>query len=428
MANPITWRNVGATVSGSGAASLMQGADDSVTRGFSALGNVLDERRKLSDENFNTRQTNLAADFQDRVQQAQSLDELNALREDPALAQLRSQLTGEYRNQVRGSLDNRETGLIDQIGNRQEFQDDQTMRDLRPQIADWQARALRGDQSAINEAAAAGVPREDFLKSLYGYYTDGRDEQRATNRDRRDGARLAISQDAHQMRRTDWEEGQAAEQRARDIRAALNRAAQASESGATIDRQALTEELLQRHPDMTQQELATVREGWDAVSNGRYDLTKEDQNTLETRRTVLANQYGMSTNPFYQASQVGEQNSFDIAQDIVDKHERDGGYFTIEGNEDVSRKARNRIMEVLADGLDVDGRTIPVPPAAIDMALRNSGDALFEVDHKFDKALQDILETDAFRSARDNYAQFMDQSELDEIRLRQQLSGRPNRN
>ena len=47
----ITWRNIGATASPSGVGGLMTGAHESITRGFDALGKVLEQNKQTLQDN-----------------------------------------------------------------------------------------------------------------------------------------------------------------------------------------------------------------------------------------------------------------------------------------------------------------------------------------------------------------------------------------
>lgn len=407
----------------------MDGARSSLNSGFSALGTALKNHQQARSDAFDFRQEDIAARFMDRVEQAQTPEEIAALRNNEELMNLKSQLRGENLAGVRGALNTREGAAIDQISKRDSHFDEQTMRELRPQMRQWQAQALQGDDSWINEAAQAGITDDDALKELYGHFTAGMTEQRAQEQNDRSwiSTRLAQAQDArsaeaHSARMTDWNQGQETKAQQNAINRALIERIQDSD-GSTLDRQALIKDLQQQFPEAKPETWTNLRSSWDDVTAGRYQMSEADAQDWQQIEAGLDAQYNIHVNPIKQAESA-QQNSYDVASEIVASNSGEGGYFSIESNEDVAADARKKIMEVISSGIDVDGLKVPVPPAAIDMALKNSGDAWFELDHKFDQALKEILQGEAFKEALNNYAQHRDRVAVEEQKFRTQRTGR----
>lgn len=384
MANPITWRNIGATVSGSGAVSLMQGADKSVTRGFTALNDVLDDRRKLNDENFKTRQTNLAADFQDRIQQAQTLDEVNALREDPKLAELRSQLTGEFRNQVRGSLDKRETGLIDQISKRDTHFDEQTMRELRPQMRQWQARALQGDDSWISEAAQAGITDDDALKGLYDLFTTGMTEGRAQEQNQRSwiSTRLQQAQDAratqlHQRNIRSLDQQWAESERERDLDRLVTQLYSDSVNNdmditGTELRNEVVRTLISPDYGYTLDQATQAAAELSDARLGRLQLAGEDQAAIDYQVSVMAQEQGMPSNSVYQAGGFA-QDPLAESNEMLDKFTDERGRWFGQGDPEERIEYGAELHKALGPGIVVgsgrDRKLRRIPPHVAEAAI-----------------------------------------------------------
>jgi hypothetical protein len=152
MAGPITWRNVGSTVRGTGG-DLLKGAQDSFTSGFDALEKTLASRNAGQKANFETGQENLSADYKQMLQGAQSLEEVEALRNSEGRKSLLAQLGGERRSELIGALDERETGVMEQIGQRQQYGDKQYMRENNAEVQSLLAAAGNGDRQAAAQLA-----------------------------------------------------------------------------------------------------------------------------------------------------------------------------------------------------------------------------------------------------------------------------------
>lgn len=195
MAGPITWRNIGATVTPGSVSSRSDASADPLAGMFDSLRRISDDYQGANNANFENTQSTLQNQLLDRLHQARTLEEVEALHQDQGLQQLRDQLVGDYRSAVRGSLDTREKQIIDQTTARQGFQDKQHNRGLQPQLQQELLGAYQGDRGALERLVQLGY-RDDgeLLATGFDAFTDSQEEQRASNKDRRDGARLSLEQ------------------------------------------------------------------------------------------------------------------------------------------------------------------------------------------------------------------------------------------
>lgn len=186
MAGPITWRNVSSTVSGGAAPSLLGGAQGIINSSFESLNKALERRQQTQSENFDTRQSNLSADYLDRLAQAQSMSELEQLRDSEELAQMRGGMIGTTRDTVRGALDRRQTQIIDRTQETQAHQDDQMGRENRALLGEISEMSLRGKTDEAWQLFNANQDRfvdaQGTAQTLFGDQTKASTERRAQGR------------------------------------------------------------------------------------------------------------------------------------------------------------------------------------------------------------------------------------------------------
>lgn len=425
MAGPITWRNVGSTVSSGGSAPLMQGAQDSIDSGFSALNKALERRQQTQAKNFGVRQNNQSADYLDRIAQAGNVDELNALRESEELAQLRQGLVGSTRDEIRGALDKQETNLMERTRSRDSFGDEQWMRNNQDKLAAIEAQVINGDlEGGVAAAEELGIP--DAVNVIRGFrdsYNTSADQRiqqgqfgLAQNRDARAG-------EIHDTRMNDWQEGEDAEDRTRALNVALNRAAAGSEAGSTADRQAFMAEMREQFPDLAQSEVNTLREGWDARTSGQFTLSTEDRLRVDNEVAQYEREYDMANNPIAQTAQMDEQSVLTGIRNLL-QTSKEKGYLSEEGDDDVLRETGDKMFELAMDGYtDSQGRRVPVPLEAFAVALETSGDDLLESDTKFKDRIKEIMQQPGFKRRVEEYGLVQDLKQQAELKA-QVLSGR----
>ena len=426
---PITWKNIGSTVSGD-EASLMTGAQESMTAGFGALNKVLEDRQKTKDDNWDQGKTNNTNAFMNKLTGAETPEELAEMQKRGEFQAMMNQYGAQIdQGAARTALDGRGQVLQDRLEGRQEYQDGQHNRGLRSDIQSLKADAYNGDESAIARLSALGV-RDDgeALEDIFGAYDSGvsldiREDgnARGWSSDRR--ANAQESRSAADYRRAE-------EQRQQDdaMNAALNEAALLGQDGTTLDRKNLVSGLMEMFPTASPEEFQRVRDGWNTSTAGRNVLSEADENEITTAKTELVAGTQMETNPFYKSAKAmesSEDGGYAMAQRVIDRHSGEGKYFDMEGNQDVSEAARKKIMELVTTGVDVGGRIIPIPEEVFDVALSNSRDDWTELDEKFEGAIGEIMETDYFQDGITNYAQYADEADLLEIRMRNAALGRP---
>lgn len=183
MAGPITWRNVGTTVSGN-SASLLSGAQESFNSGFDVLNKVLEQRKTTQDANWEQGTDNNTQSYLDQVAQYKTPEELAAAREQGVFSDLRQQYGSQLdRGAARTALDGQGDVLRQrELANRQ-YQDDTTERDNRPlrgQITDLVLDGKEGEANALFDANADKFVDADAVRrGLFGDSTSYNSESRS---------------------------------------------------------------------------------------------------------------------------------------------------------------------------------------------------------------------------------------------------------
>lgn len=140
----ITWKNIASTVSGGSGTDLMESARKSLDNAFAGAKGVLAEQREAMEKGHNIAQDNLMADYLDKVAAADTVEAVGALREDAALMELRSQLTGDRRNQVRGAKLEQERNIINNANLRMDYEDKTRTREERPIVNQYKELMASG--------------------------------------------------------------------------------------------------------------------------------------------------------------------------------------------------------------------------------------------------------------------------------------------
>lgn len=121
MAGPITWRTVmGASLAD--ASRPLEAAQRSINSGISGLASLVSDQQQVAQNAVDrTNEANVQA-FLDRIQGAQSVDEVNALKQSGELDALRAALTPKDLVRVRGAEDIRTKSLMDQLTSKRNFE------------------------------------------------------------------------------------------------------------------------------------------------------------------------------------------------------------------------------------------------------------------------------------------------------------------
>ena len=192
----ITWRTMNQP-NNAGVGLLLNGAAQSLNGGFNALQNVLDQRNKTENANWQQQKSNNTSDYLNQVQEIGTPEQAA----DPAvqanLAALRQQFGYQVdSNAIRGAEEKRATDLQVQATNQAKFSDMNLERDQRPLVEQFYqmknagdfkgAQALLDANGFLNEGALS-----DSLKS--GQYKAA-DETRAVSQDGRNAASFNLNQ------------------------------------------------------------------------------------------------------------------------------------------------------------------------------------------------------------------------------------------
>ena len=389
---PITWRNVNNTVSGGGGGRDYRGAQDSFDSGFGALQKVLDRRQATNNDNFATGQQNTVADYLDKVAQAETMEDVGDLRGNSQLDALRQQLTGASRGQVRGAIDDRESGLIEQIGQRDQFGDDQHNRELRPEVQQALAQARAGGPGS--EQAVAMLAELDYrddgemLTNVADAADKGlaRDHSKATDSRANQATAMAWNSDTragevHDRQGDIHDYGQVIRGRELD----------GLEQGDRMD--GLVSNMLTRmdgsDTDMTATEIERrfiteamndgfsaeeAQAGADRLSSGRmrrFDQAGED--ALHIEQAVGEIEQGLANNTIYRNGGYSEAPQQD-ANNMLDKFADDEGrWFGIKSANTLS-KLGAEAEQILGEGTQVGvfggGASYRIPPGMLEAAIQ----------------------------------------------------------
>lgn len=404
MAGPITWRNVGSTVRGTGG-DLLQGAQDSMTAGFGALEKALNKRNQGQKANFETGQKNLTADYMDQVQGAQSAEELQALRNNEGLQTIRDQLGGDYRTQVRGAIDNRESGIMEQTEARQEFGDGQNNRDLRGDAQRIRAAAYAGDETALAQAAELGMLDDgEFLDSVGGAqnqaFTQDMSEQRVNqgwsqdDRAERTSARQAELHDFAMGQNQRTVDNQVEQEQVDGIMGkAYERATNLGEGETATDiYRALNDSLVQ--VGLSPQEVSEKVTSFDAAMTQRLTATSGADSALNTEQMArLDTKYDAGNNEFIPGPSQGDPAT--EANNVLQEFSVDGellGSSNPDFREDLTIQAGNALRQGVVITSGGQKMTVPVTPAILRATLNGVSDDAFDFDKDIDEALRDYIE------------------------------------
>lgn len=168
----ITWRNINQPVA-SGAGVLMHGAQQGVNNGFNVLQNVLAQRNKTEQENWQTQKANNTSDYLDAVQGVTDPAQLQDPTVQANLANLKQQFGYQVdANAIRGAVDNRADTLRVQATNQAKFADMNLERDQRPMVEEYYRLKNTGDF----KGAQAVLDANGFLNE--GALADGLSDAR----------------------------------------------------------------------------------------------------------------------------------------------------------------------------------------------------------------------------------------------------------
>lgn len=208
--NPITWRNIGATVSPGAGAQGARAAQSGVMAGVGALERALSQYQEDRQNSWDTLRENNTQDFLDQLSQYRSAEDFQAAQERGALQQLYQGYGNAIdRDTARTALDSRLGALQQRDTATQQFQDMQQKvanRDLRAEYMDLKY------QGRNEEADRLWQENRDLFVDAAGLRSDGwsaetsyRGEQRSQAGERRAQANHAWNLEQRKRTREIWE-------------------------------------------------------------------------------------------------------------------------------------------------------------------------------------------------------------------------------
>lgn len=185
MATPITWQNVNGP-SLAEASRPLDSAARAFDMGFGALRGVLDQRNQIVDQNWKQGTVNNTNLILDKVAGLTSVDQARAAQQADMVGQLKASMGAQVDGAaVRGALDQRLTGLMQQ--QKQSIEFDNILKDERshPFMQAYKAAVQAGDQAGMQKAIkgyeqAGGRNLPDLME--YATNTGWQKEQRGEER------------------------------------------------------------------------------------------------------------------------------------------------------------------------------------------------------------------------------------------------------
>jgi hypothetical protein len=151
MAGPITWRSL-ITTQLSDAARPLQAATGTFDGAFAQLGRVLENQQAVNQGAQDRGDEAKVLAFREALAGAQTPEQVAAIQAQ------RDQMLGgvatKFRSQVVGAEEARTSAVMDQIGKRAKFAEDQTLRDQRPIREAALAAAAKGDKATFDRIVA----------------------------------------------------------------------------------------------------------------------------------------------------------------------------------------------------------------------------------------------------------------------------------
>lgn len=406
---PITWKNVN---SGSNAAAvrLMEGAGESVNRGFANFDTALRQRSNALENQQNEREQANATDLRDFVGSFKDAESLQQARESGVIDQRRQQYGDDIdREAVRGIGRDRLSDL-----RTQEVQDFQHQQ-VQQQQADQPGRDEFVNQlMGINaNEGEEGVDRQigRFQDDVQARVESGELSQRAgaellqQGRDQANSLRQTARSNRDDKRR----------EQERFVGKEINSIISNTVSGFDEDSDSITAArngMLERLPDSATPEQRQRAENLLTERlTGRGQLAEADNQRLEERLQQFDAQSGIAQNYFYQQ---GTTNSPEAVQNLSEKYsvEDDDGIpqlFGIGKSED-RQTMRNAMRDMLTRGYpDGEGGFIPVTEEIMDAALSGVPNSQYFswTRHKdLEEVVGRTINSPRFRQDREQYKQW----------------------
>lgn len=216
----ITWRTLNQPTN-AGVGLLLNGAAQSLNGGFNALQNVLAQRNKTENANWDQQKQNNTADYLNQVQEISSPDQAADPTVQANLAAMRQQFGYQVdANAIRGAEEKRANDLQVQATNNMKFSDLNQEHDQRPLVEEFYRLKNAGDfKGAQGLLDANGFLNEGQLSdSLKTGQYKAADETRAIAQDGRSAAAFSLNQQVGRAN-LNWTQEQRAELKDKQSRA-----------------------------------------------------------------------------------------------------------------------------------------------------------------------------------------------------------------
>lgn len=169
MGQPITWQNVTDGGAASNASKPLYYAADSLNKGFSTLGNLIDGVTSNDNKNWIQQKSNNSQDFLDYLSSFKSPEELAAAQASGEIDARRQSYGAQInRDDVRNAQVNQMNTLRDAVTKGQAYTQQQNALSYEPLVNEFKAKVLAGDKAGANQIAT-NFPQMPQLADLLAF-------------------------------------------------------------------------------------------------------------------------------------------------------------------------------------------------------------------------------------------------------------------
>lgn len=463
MANPITWKNVNNPAASASSAAARSGAVDSARSAFEGMSqsftNAVKRQQGIRADNRENTIENNTQDFKDLLSQFGSPEEIEAARSKGVFQQAIDEGGRMIDRDVasQASVDNRVTGLRQAANQEYQYNQTQTKRAEDPVVGRFNERLASLDttggidgikegldnyRSGVRGAVEAGELREataakliqqgdQRYNTLAGRVDDStvrsnRAEDRLIREEDREAAaeRQAVADERADRR---WEETVKGWEQA-DAERLENEADTAEEEAFLKDRDQLirstvtdfdrvngsvrrvTDQFMAALPEDTSvQERAEARNLMQQRLTQRLEVPQRDiDRVLTPRLTAVDEEFNQSNNIFKASEGMDITEAVRSIEDRFMQEDEDGNVelFGMDKPK-VRQKARADMLQVMTEGVMVNGQKVAVPQMALEAALEGvrDGNEWYSTVSDLKDEVKQVIETDWFAGQLDNYSQ-----------------------
>ncbi|GEK52347.1 hypothetical protein [Vreelandella venusta] len=439
MATPITWRNIGSTVSSGGTAALMQGAQSSFDKGIGALDKVLQGVKATQDANWDQGKINNTSKVLDALYSQATPEQLAEAQATGQFQQMMAGMGAQVdRDAVRTSLDSRGGILQERAIANQGYEDHNTRVDQRGLEAELYQRAHAGDiQGAQALAAQLQIDQAEHLGAVTGlrrdFAADKRDDARLANDTRRvgfEGQRVANDGARLNLQRREVEARIGELERERQLDALTAEFYKGSNANPDVP-VAVAQRGLSAALEQAGATVPEIQERLAQLDSSRtiYESPgAADQLLYERGLAELSNGFGMARNTFYAASQ--NQEPGDVVANRIQEWARNDQYLGQAGRVMAGdRNTAQDITNLINNGLEYqrpDGSrvTVPVSESMVQSAIRNLAPSFGFRSNNIRELLKDEIEQGNYLDDLDSYNAFREEERTFKENYQQNINRR----